>query len=295
MPEVSVIIPTYNRANLLGRAVHSVLNQTFKDFELIIVDDYSTDNTEEIAGSWHDKRIRFIRHKENKGGPAARNTGIKNAQGDFIAFLDSDNEWLPQKLEKQIELFHNLPPSVGVVYAINRVVNDIKNETSVWDFNLRGNLYHDFLKSPFLDFITPVIRRECFDKAGVMDEKVVAYQEWDTFLRISKCYEFDFVPDILAIYYVHKHETISKDNLVAATGYNYIVEKHKAEILKSAGRKALSGHYSFLFFAYLKGRLYAKAFRSFVLAFVLYPRKLIIMPMNLTIKLLIKIRDILNK
>ena len=118
-PTVSVIIPTYNRAKLLPRAIKSVLNQTFKDFEVIIVDDGSTDNTEEVINEFqkHNKRIKYIRHEKNKGAAAARNTGIKIAQGEYIAFQDSDDEWLPNKLEKQMEIFESAPAEIGVVYT----------------------------------------------------------------------------------------------------------------------------------------------------------------------------------
>jgi len=91
-PTVSVIIPTYNRAHTIGRAIKSVLNQTYQDFEIIVVDDGSTDNTEEVVKSFRDKRIRYIQHKKNKGAAAARNTGIKSAKGKYIAFQDSDDD-----------------------------------------------------------------------------------------------------------------------------------------------------------------------------------------------------------
>lgn len=101
IPTVSVVIPTYNRAHLVGRAIQSVLNQTYQDFEIIVVDDGSTDNTEEVVKSFNDPRIRYIRHDQNRGGSAARNTGIKMARGEYIAFQDSDDEWLPEKLESR--------------------------------------------------------------------------------------------------------------------------------------------------------------------------------------------------
>ncbi|RLF83553.1 glycosyl transferase, partial [Thermococci archaeon] len=104
-PTVSVIIPTYNRANLLKRAIASVLNQTFTDFELIVVDDASPDNTPEVVRSINDGRIRYVRLKKNSGGPVARNTGIRKARGRFIALLDDDDEWLPNRLELQIKKF----------------------------------------------------------------------------------------------------------------------------------------------------------------------------------------------
>ena len=112
-PKVSVIIPTYNRAHLVGRAIRSVLNQTYQDFEIIVVDDGSTDNTEEVVKSFNDPRIRYIRHEKNRGGSAACNTGIRAARGEYIAFQDSDDEWLPEKLEKQMQVFENTPTGVG--------------------------------------------------------------------------------------------------------------------------------------------------------------------------------------
>lgn len=116
-PTVSIIIPTYNRSQLIARAVKSVLNQTYQNFELIIIDDGSTDNTRELVTSFNDERIRYIRHEENKGEAAARNTGLKAARCDYIAYQDSDDEWLPEKLARQIELLQDASPEVGVIYT----------------------------------------------------------------------------------------------------------------------------------------------------------------------------------
>ena len=115
-PTISVIIPTYNRAHLIGKAVKSVLSQTYQDFEIIVVDDGSTDNTEEIVKSFTDYKIYYICHKHNRGASAARNTGIKASRGEYIAFLDSHDEWLPEKLDKQIKTFNSESSEVGVVY-----------------------------------------------------------------------------------------------------------------------------------------------------------------------------------
>ncbi|WP_227357666.1 glycosyltransferase family 2 protein [Haladaptatus salinisoli] len=101
-PSVSVIVPTYNRADALPRTIESVLSQTLENLELIIVDDASEDNTEDVVASYDDERIQFIQHEINKGASAARNTGIEHADGEYMAFLDSDDVWLPTKLEKQV-------------------------------------------------------------------------------------------------------------------------------------------------------------------------------------------------
>lgn len=103
MVTVSVIIPTYNREETVTRSIDSVLEQTFEDFELIVVDDASTDDTTTVIDQYDDPRIQFISHEENRGGSAARNTGIDRAEGEYIAFLDSDDEWKPSKLERQIK------------------------------------------------------------------------------------------------------------------------------------------------------------------------------------------------
>src|SRR5690606_10648341 len=103
--KVSVIIPTYNRSELLKKAIESLENQSHQNFEIIIIDDCSTDDTAEVVRGMDDERIIYLRHDTNKGGSEARNTGIKQATGSFIGFLDSDDQWLPDKLERQLKQF----------------------------------------------------------------------------------------------------------------------------------------------------------------------------------------------
>ena len=116
-PLVSVILPTFNRAKLLSRAINSVLKQSYYNLECIVVDDGSIDNTEKVVKSINDNRIVYLKHNYNKHASAARNTGIAKSKGKFIAFLDDDDQWLPKKLEKQISLIQKLPPSVGLIYC----------------------------------------------------------------------------------------------------------------------------------------------------------------------------------
>ena len=118
-PLISVTLPTYNRAYILPKAIDSVRAQTYTNWELIIVDDGSTDNTEEIINTYRraDPRIRYAKHETNKGLAASRNTGVRESRGSYIANLDSDDEWLPQKLEKELAVFRTAPPSVYVVYS----------------------------------------------------------------------------------------------------------------------------------------------------------------------------------
>src|SRR5262245_48882666 len=146
MPKISVIIPTHDRAHFLPGAIFSVLNQTFQDFEIIVVDDASNDNTSEVVAAFNDERIRLLRHETNKGGSAARNTGILNAQCDYIAFLDDDDEWLPDKLAKQVNILFASPPEVGCVFT-GYVMMDRTSGRVIdhWLPTKRGDLSKDLL------------------------------------------------------------------------------------------------------------------------------------------------------
>lgn len=206
-PTISVVIPTHNRAKLLKRAINSVLRQTFEDFELIVVDDASLDNTSEVVESINDGRIRYVRLEKNSGGPVARNTGIKKARGKFIALLDDDDEWLPNRLELQIEKFESLGKDVGVVYGGFYYVSQDTGEIIGKRLpRYRGDVYTHFLKENFVGSPTLLIRKECFKKAGLFDPELKSSQDWDMWLRIAKYYRFDYVPAVVAKYYVHGHQ-----------------------------------------------------------------------------------------
>ena len=146
----TVVIPTHNRSNLLKRAVISVLDQTFKDFELIIVDDHSTDDTHSVINSFSDPRIQYMINDRKKGACGARNTGIFLSKGKWVAFLDDDDVWLPEKLKCQYELLKNVKRTVGLVCSDYAIVKEnkqrptiIKNRPSGWvrDKLLYGGLH----------------------------------------------------------------------------------------------------------------------------------------------------------
>src|SRR5438034_8399752 len=117
MSRVSVIIPTYNRARYLSDAIRSVVNQTFQDFEIIVIDDCSQDQTRIATDSFKDQRIKYLTHDSNRGEAAARNTGIQKSTGSYIAFLDDDDQWAPEKLQLQIQIFEQSATKVGLVYC----------------------------------------------------------------------------------------------------------------------------------------------------------------------------------
>jgi len=233
-PTVSVIIPTYNRAHLIGRSIQSVLNQTYQDFELIIVDDGSTDNTEEVIKKFqeHDKRTKYIKHNKNKGGSAARNTGIKNAKGKYIAFLDSDDEWLIGKLKRQMKFIKNSSSEVGVFYTGFIYKNVLNRDT--WKKYIpskRGWIFEDILTENCVGTTSTVlIKSRCFEKAGLFNENLPSCQDWEMWIRIAKEYQFDFIEDPLVRYYIHKSR-ISTDLKAKINGIMIIINEFSGEFI----------------------------------------------------------------
>jgi len=229
--KVSVIIPTYNRADLLPRAINSVLNQIFQNFELIIVDDGSTDNTRQVVEEFQkkDKRIKYI-WQENSGAPAKpRNTGIKNSQGEYIAFLDHDDEWLPQKLEKQLEIFEkNHQNNLGFVGCNNFIIKEDKIQE--YKTPKYKNILPEILEKCFIRSCSGVIiKKSVLNKVGFFDENLKTGDDWDMWIRtIINGYSFDFVDKPLFKYYIHSENISAPKNIKKVIAdENYILEKYK--------------------------------------------------------------------
>lgn len=228
-PVVSVVISTHNRAHLLPRAISSVLSQTYRDFELIIVDDASTDNTAEVVAGFHDERIKYIRHDANKGGPAARNTGIHAARGQYIALLDDDDEWLPVKLERQVAKMREADDRVGLIYSGAEVRGRGTVPLRTYLPQYRGNVREILLMgSTVCGLHTVLARRRCFAEVGGFDESFTSCQDWDMWKRISERFDFDFVPDVLSITHAHEDQ-ISTSFASLIPGRTRMVEKHWRE------------------------------------------------------------------
>jgi glycosyltransferase involved in cell wall biosynthesis len=198
MPRVSVIIPTHNRAALVGRAAISALAQTFTDLEVLIVDDASSDGTGEAVLKIGDPRVRYVRHETNRGVSAARNTAIAGASGQFIAFLDDDDEWLPEKLGQQLDHFARARDSVGLIttgYQLHQVTARAPSEMMP---SQRGWVFERLLRDGSFNHTSTVLARaECFDRVGRFDESVRYGEDFDMWLRIAREYEVDFVPALL--------------------------------------------------------------------------------------------------
>jgi glycosyltransferase involved in cell wall biosynthesis len=229
MPVVSIILPTFNRARIIGRSIRSALNQTYTRFELIIVDDCSTDDTLGILSTLTDPRLRVIRHTKNRGAPAARNTGIAEARGKYIVFLDSDDAWYPNKIEKELSLMEDQPDNVGVVYSgFWRHINGKKSYVPFsWVKSLEGNIHEQLLWRNFIN-TQSLIRKNCFGTVGVFDENAPKFQDWDLFIRISQHFNFAYTHEPLFDVF-HSEQSISSDPEARITGLEYILRKHCAE------------------------------------------------------------------
>jgi len=182
-PQVSVIIPTYNRGWILKEAIDSVLAQDYKDLELIVVDDGSTDNTFEILASYgNDIKVLF---QENKGVSAARNRGITEASGQLIAFLDSDDLWLPRKLSTQIDFFNQMPDALICQTEEIWVRNGIRVNPKKRHKKPSGMIFEPSLELCLVSPSAVMIRRSLFDRVGEFDVTLSACEDYDLWLRIS--------------------------------------------------------------------------------------------------------------
>lgn len=195
MPEISVIIPAYNAERTIAETVQSVLNQTFVDFELIIVNDGSTDGTATAIEQFCDARIRFLSF-ENAGVSVARNRGIASATGRFIAFLDADDLWTPEKLASQHASLET-NPEAGVAYSWNTFIdergNSLGRQNPVY---FEGNVYSELLVCDFLVCgSTILVRREAIADAGEFDPELINYQTIDYWRRLARQWSFVLVPE----------------------------------------------------------------------------------------------------
>ena len=206
MIQVSVIIPTYQRPKFLRLALESVLVQTFPHFEVIVVDDASRDRTPEIVKEFNDNRVRYLAHEINKGGSAARNTGISHARGKYIAFLDDDDEWLPEKLRLQIDVLEKSRPEVGGVYTgCTKINRDNGKVVSHKTPTQRGHMFSRLLiKNCISSTSSILLKKECFERVGLFDESLPSFQDYDLCLRISREFQFEAIPEQLFIYHIHE-------------------------------------------------------------------------------------------
>lgn len=235
-PAVSIILPTYNRAALLPRAVTSALAQTHPDFELIIVDDGSSDDTTAVVRTFADPRIVYLRRRHG-GAAAAENAGLGIARGRFIAFLDDDDEWLPAKLAAQMTAFAEEPPETGVVYTgYWRLQGGRRSYGPSPSISRRhGDVHRDIVRCrTVVPLVCALVRRECFAVVASFDEALPTSNDYDLWIRMSKHYRFRHLPEPLVL--VHgtpgSMSTDPRRNIEAG---KRLLAKHAAEFRECGG------------------------------------------------------------
>lgn len=225
MPKVSVIIPSFNAMKYLPRTMKSVLSQSFNDAEIIVVNDGSTDDTERWVLSIDDPRIKIIT-QENKGLAGARNTGILNSQGEFIAFLDADDIWEPTKLEKQVKALEE-DMSVSLVYTWVAYIDEQDNPTGRVIRNVaEGDVWADLTQRNIVESgSVAMVRKNCFDEVGLFDQSLGSYvEDWDMWLRMSTKYRFKVLKEPL-VYYRQVSSSASRNWEAMERSFRIVIDK----------------------------------------------------------------------
>ena len=230
-PRISVIITTYNRAKLLPRAVNSVLAQTYNDYEIIIVDDCSQDNTREVIRGFKDPRIQVIRHETNRRSAAARNTGIAHARGEYITFLDDDDECTPTRLADQVSVL-DANPNVGVVYGWIEEINDTTGARriprNIQNTHRGGAAFEAALTgiSDTASMAYPCIRASVVSEVGGYDERLSTVGEDAVFMAsVTQICDAEYVPATIARVHVnHAYDRLSQT--ASPSAYEKFLEVH---------------------------------------------------------------------
>lgn len=271
--KVSVIIPNYNYAQYVGEAIESVMNQTYKDIEIVVVNNGSTDDSMEVLEKYS-KKIRLI-NQENLGQSGSRKTGLEVATGDFIAFLDADDKWNPQKIEKQMLLFTS---RVELVYCGINLFSEKSQKVFATEIpTFRGSCSDSFIEYPGVSIVlsgesTSIFTRSLLNKVGGFDPELNSAAGWDFFRRCSKFSEFDFVPEPLVNYRLHSSNmSNSSQNTIMdiRRAYKKLFEDDYWNLSpRKVWRTIVSLEYSFVK-TYLKKRNYKIAIATLIKAFFL--------------------------
>lgn len=228
--EVTVIIPTYKRLHYLSQAIDSVVGQTYENWTCLIINDYPPEGGAIacLLREIDDPRLVFIDKERSQGGNVARNTGIKMAKGDIIAFLDDDDLWLPNKLEKHLKL-HQQNPEAGVVYSGVKKLWDRETlpskitEATIPDCGITEAMRRGIFCPHSTSGVT--VRRQCFQQCGMFDENLISFQDWDMWFRIAQSYSFDCINTPLIVFRQHLGDRTSQSVQRRLQGLEQIINK----------------------------------------------------------------------
>jgi len=232
MSTVSVILPTHNRPQSVVRAASSVLEQSHRELELIVVDDGSAVPAEQALRPLHDDRMRILRSDLPLGPSRARNLGLEVASGSWIAFQDDDDEWLAGKLERQIAVALDETDEVGVVYSAfwkefrdgRRAIGGRLAEQP------SGDVHGELLRGNFIALPTTLVRREALEEAGRFDPALPCFEDWELFIRLSARFRIEHVPEPLVVAYDTPQSINKSSSILRAAALERILEKHRQAI-----------------------------------------------------------------
>lgn len=242
-PLVSVVIPAFNRAHTIEAAVKSVQEQTYRNWEIIVSDDGSTDETQSVVErlSKNDPRVHYVKHHPNRGAQSARNNGIRATKGEWVAFLDSDDQWLPDSLKMRMD--PALSKGCSVVYSNGYILFEDKRQELYQVSDISKDPYKGVLSKEGPMFPTLIVKKDALEKIGYLDETAIAYQEWNTSIRLAKFCAFCFVKEPTFIYDYRTPGAISRSHARNAKAYVDIVNIFYWEMFKHVGTEGLVYHY----------------------------------------------------
>ncbi len=253
MKKVSVIVPAYNKAELTVKTVESILSQDYQNIEIIVVNDGSTDDTEKKLQVFRD-RIKY--HKKDNGGAcSARNFGISVAEGEYIALIDCDDVYYPNKISKSVQLLDS-HPEFGFMHTAAKLIDDSDNIVGYHSYpnsQVKGQISHRLVLDNFINNPTVVIRKECFDKVGLFDESIFMPADWDMWIRLSEEFKAGYIDEPLSAYRITSNYTIThlelnlKEELYVL---NKAFERGKIKSTKNLLKKSYAQMY------YRMGKLY---------------------------------------
>lgn len=233
-PAVTVVLPTFRRRDVLPRAMTSVLQQTYGDFELIVVDDEPSDETRAVALGTGDARVRYVAHAHNLGLPAARNTGIRHGRGRFFGFVDDDDEWRADKLELQVRLLDASGPGVGVATCFQTIADAARGHTRLRAVRTDGDVLSMLLRNDAVNAQVMLIRREILERVGLFVEEQHWLEDYELTLRLAAATRFVTWPEP-GVTMHRSPESMSTSGLERRiTGWRLVIERHG----EAAGRLA---------------------------------------------------------
>jgi glycosyltransferase involved in cell wall biosynthesis len=274
MVTVSVVIPTYNRADVLPRAIDSVLDQSLQDFEVLVIDDGSTDNTESVIKSYSDERIQYIPQDENRGANAARNRGIEESTGEYISFLDSDDVFFKDKLKRSYHTLEEMSEECAGVFT-GYTLQDTRLSKSFQvtppdivrsSDELVNKVLNTHKSRGIGGFSSITMKRSAIDDIGLLDEELPSYQDLDLYIRALYNYDLIGIQEPLYTYYRHDSQ-ISSETDTRIAGQKKLIEKHR----QALGRSGRSYFHFAMGVEYGKRENLKRASKSFKNSILLEP------------------------